>query len=158
MKLLRIISSLFLTLLLLLFSCAQSTEEIVINQTSGILKVSEVKIVNPRICSYKIESDDITSVNGNFIIECECDKFNANSILELVEIEEKTVDLKEKFYLIDSENNITIVNTNETNLDVETAIKNIQLQNINDSLKLFNQSLLIKKYKSKIDSLTKLTK
>ena len=142
-------------LFITLFSSCSETVEDVKEQTTGILKVISIKSENSKMCTYRIESKDISNT-GYFDIECECEKFNANTRLELVAIEEKTIDLKEHYFFIDKENNITVVNTNESKSDVLKTIKDIQIKNVNDSLKVIEQEKLIKKYKVQIDSLSKI--
>ena len=138
-------------------SCSEEKVEEVKKQTTGILKVISVKSENPKMCLYRIESKDIGGT-GYFDIECECDKFNANTRLELVEIDEKKVELKKHFYFIDKDNVITVVNTNYTKSDVAKTIENIQIKNVNDALKVREQEKLIEQYKVQVDSLTKLIK
>jgi hypothetical protein len=153
----RKISFILLGMLFTLFISCSEVEKEVVAQTTGVLKVISVKSVNPKMCTYRIESKDISNT-GYFDIECECEKFNANTRLELVEIDEKTVDLKHRYYFIDKDNNISVVNTNETKEDVTKAIKNIQVENSNNSLKVKEQKIIIERYKAQVDSLTKLIK
>lgn len=154
MKRLSIILStmLFITLFT---SCGENVEDKVKEQTTGILKVISIKSENSKMCIYRIESKDISN-SGYFDIECECEKFNANARLELTAIDEKRVDFKERYFFIDKDNNVTIVNTNETKEDVTKAIKDIQIKNKNNALKVIEQEKLIKKYKVQIDSLSKI--
>jgi hypothetical protein len=139
---------------MLITSCSQNLEDDIKNQTSGVMKVVKVESENPKLCSYKIEGDDITSTNGYFTIECECGKFNANDRLELRVIDEKKVELKQKFYFIDESGTVTIAKTNET--DLIDYVKDLKDSKKVYQIEITKKDSLIYSYESKIDSLTKI--
>ena len=158
---------LFILSAILFTSCSNTEEKAIKNQPSGILKVVGVKTENSKMCIYTIEGKDLQSELGYFNIECECDKFNANSRLELKAIDEKKVDSDKVFYFItqtDSLETVTTIPLNDISTPVikllESKAEILQLQidiiadkdSINDT-----QKQLIINYKSEIDSLTKLT-
>jgi hypothetical protein len=148
-------------LLVSLFSCGDNGENIkkrIKKEQTGILKVLSVESINSKICSYLIEGKDIRNQTGlgQFVIECDCGKFNPNDRLELVSINEKNVEKKEMFYLIDSDGNITVAKTNQTEGDLKTILLDLKNDTHEYKNKIHNQDSIIKKQKTEMDSLNKI--